>query len=355
MQWTDIPADSLAVLQRGSVIPAHLLALDARRKLDARRQRAMTRYYLDAGTGGVAVGVHSTQFAIREAGLYEPVLELAMQTAREWQPIGGKRPLFMVAGLAGPTAQATREAGIARGLGYHAALLSLAAMKGASEDELIAHCRAVSQVMPLVGFYLQPAVGGIHLPSSFWQRFAQLENVVAIKMAPFNRYRTLDVIRGVIEARAEERVTLYSGNDDHIVLDLLAPFTLMREGAPVTVRIKGGLLGHWSVWTKRAVELLDRVHAAVAQGALPAELLALDAQVTDCNAALFDVAHDFHGCIAGCHEVLRRQGLLQGTWCLDPGEGLSEGQAAELSRVQRDYPHLMDDEFVAQHRERWLG
>jgi hypothetical protein len=355
MQWTDIPAESLAVLRRGSVIPAHLLALDAQRKLDTRRQRAMTRYYLDAGAGGVAVGVHSTQFAIREAGLYEPVLELAMQTAREWEPLGGKRPLFMVAGLAGRTEQAVREAGIARGLGYHAALLSLAAMKGASEDELIAHCRAVAQVMPLVGFYLQPAVGGIHLPSDFWQRFAELENVVAIKMAPFNRYRTLDVIRGVLAARAEERVTLYTGNDDHIVLDLVTPFTFMRDGAPVTVRIKGGLLGHWSVWTKRAVELLDRLHAAVAQGAVPPESLALDAQVTDCNAALFDVAHDFHGCIAGCHEVLRRQGLLQGTWCLDPGEGLSEGQAAELGRVQHDYPHLVDDDFVAGHRERWLA
>jgi len=355
MQWTDIPADSMAVLRRGAVIPAHLLALDEHRRLDARRQRAMTRYYLDAGAGGVAVGVHSTQFAIREAGLYEPVLELAMQTARDWAPLGGKRPLFMVAGLAGRTAQATREAGIARGLGYHAALLSLAAMKGASEDELIAHCSAVAQVMPLVGFYLQPAVGGIHLPSAFWQRFAQIGNVIAIKMAPFNRYRTLDVIRGAIAARAEERVTLYTGNDDHIVLDLVTPFTFMRDGMPVTVRIKGGLLGHWSVWTKRAVELLDRVHAAVMQGAIPPELLALDAQVTDCNSALFDVAHDFHGCIAGCHEVLRRQGLLQGTWCLDPGEGLSAGQAEALSRVQRDYPHLVDDEFVAAHRERWLA
>jgi hypothetical protein len=355
MQWTDIPPDSLAVLRRGAVIPAHLLALDDQRRLDVRRQRAMTRYYLDADAGGVAVGVHSTQFAIREAGLYEPVLELAMRTAREWAPLGGKRPLFMVAGLAGRTAQAMREAGIARGLGYHAALLSLAAMKDASEDELIAHCRAVSEVMPLVGFYLQPAVGGIHLPSAFWQRFAQIDNVVAIKMAPFNRYRTLDVIRGVIAAGAEERLTLYTGNDDHIVLDLVTPFTLMREGAPVTVRIKGGLLGHWSVWTKRAVELLDRLHAAVTQGAVAPELLALDAQITDCNSALFDVAHDFHGCIAGCHEVLRRQGLLQGTWCLDPGEGLSAGQAEELSRVQRDYPHLVDDEFVARHRERWLS
>lgn len=351
----DIPAASLALLRRGTAIPAHLLALDGERRFDARRQRAMSRYYLDAGAGGLAVGVHSTQFAIREVGLYEPVLSLAMEAARDWEPIGGQRPLFMVAGLAGKTAQAVKEAGIARGLGYHAGLLSLAAMKGASEDELIAHSKTVADVMPLVGFYLQPAVGGIELPASFWQRFAAIDNVVAIKMAPFNRYRTLDVLRGVVAARAEERVTLYTGNDDHIVLDLLAPFTFQRDGQDVTVRIKGGLLGHWSVWTKRAVELLDRIHAAVASGNVSPELLALDAQVTDCNSALFDVAHAFHGCIAGCHEILRRQGLLQGTWCLDPGEGLSPGQASELTRVHDAYPHLHDDAFVAANRERWLA
>jgi hypothetical protein len=354
MHWSALHADSLSVLRRGAVIPAHLLALDANRKLDVRRQRAMTRYYLDAGAGGVAVGVHATQFAIRDAGLYEPVLQLAMDTAQDWEPLGGRRPLFMIAGLAGRTEQAVREAAIARGLGYHAALLSLGAMKGASEDELITHCQAVAQAMPLVGFYLQPAVGGIHLPASFWQRFAAIDNVVAIKMAPFNRYRTLDVIRGVVAARAEDRVMLYTGNDDHIVLDLLAPFTLMRDGHPVTVRIRGGLLGHWSVGTRRAVELLGRIHAAVEAGTAPAELLALDSQVTDCNAALFDVAHDFHGCIAGCHEVLRRQGLLGGSWCLNPAEGLSPGQADELSRVARDYPHLTDDSFMAEHLERWL-
>ena len=355
MHWTDLPADALAVLRRGAVIPAHLLALDAERRLDRRRQRALARYYLDAGAGGLAVGVHSTQFAIREVGLYEPVLALAMQTAREWTPLGGRRPLFMIAGLAGQTAQARREAETARGLGYHAGLLSLAAMKGVAEDELLAHCRTVATVMPLVGFYLQPAVGGIELPARFWRRFAAIDNVVAIKMAPFNRYRTLDVIRGVVEAGAEHRVTLYTGNDDHIVLDLLAPFVVRRTGDEVRVRIQGGLLGHWSVWTRRAVELLARIHAAREGARIDAELLALDSMVTDCNSAFFDVAHDFRGCIAGCHEVLRRQGLLAGIWCLDPAEGLSPGQAEEISRVLGAYPELGDDEFVHANLARWLA
>ena len=355
----DIPADVLAALRQGAVIPAHLLALDANRKFDARRQRALARYYLDAGSGGLAVGVHSTQFAIREVGLYEPVLKLAMQTAQEWTPLGctadSKRPLVMIAGIAGKTAQARREAETARGIGFHAGLLSLAAMTGSSEDELIEHCRAIAGVMPLVGFYLQPAVGGIHLGANFWRRFAEIDNVIAIKMAPFNRYRTLDVLRGVVAARAEERITLYTGNDDHIVLDLVTPFAIRRDNQDVIVRIKGGLLGHWSVWTRRAVELLERCHAAVAAGRIDNDLLALDAQVTDSNSALFDVAHDFKGCIAGCHEVLRRQGLLEGIWCLDPNEGLSPGQANEIDRVHAAYPALNDDSFVKQHLARWLA
>lgn len=346
---------ALALLHQGTVIPAHLLALDAERRLDERRQRALTRYYLDAGAGGLAVGVHSTQFAIRERGLYRPVLELAMHEARHWQPLGGSRPLVMIAGLSGPTAQALVEARTARELGYHAGLLSLAALRGQDEDALIAHCQAVAEALPLIGFYLQPAVGGLHLPTSFWRRFAAIDRVLAIKMAPFNRYRTLDVLHGVVEAGAEERIALYTGNDDHIVLDLLAPFALRRGQETVTLRIRGGLLGHWSVGTRRAVELFQRIQAAVAAGPIPAELLALDSQVTDCNAALFDVAHDFHGCIAGCHEVLRRQGLLAGTWCLNPHEGLSPGQAEELTRVHAAYPHLHDDAFVATHRERWLA
>ena len=258
-RFTDWPAEVLALLRKGTVIPAHPLALDAQRKLDPRRQRALTRYYLDAGAGGLAVGVHTTQFAIRDVGLYQPVLELAMRTASEWT----RRPVVMIAGLVGRTEQAVREAQLARGLGYHAGLLSLAAMKGASEDELIAHAEAIAREIPLIGFYLQPAVGGIVLPVSFWRRFAAIDNVVAIKMAPFNRYRTLDVIRGVVEAGAADRVTLYTGNDDHIVLDLVTPYAFLHQGTVVTVRIRGGLLGHWSVWVRKAVELLDQAHQAV--------------------------------------------------------------------------------------------
>ncbi len=351
LRWQDWPPQVLAALRKGVVIPAHPLALDAGRKLDVRRQRALARYYLDAGAGGLAVGVHTTQFAIREVGLYRPVLELAMRSATEW----AREPPVMLAGLSGRTAQAVNEAEIARDLGYHAGLLSLAALKGATEDELIAHAQTVARQIPLVGFYLQPAVGGLVLPVSFWRRFAAIENVAAIKIAPFNRYRTLDVVRGVVEAGAADRVTLYTGNDDHIVFDLLTPFTVVANGRATTVRIKGGLLGHWSVWVKTAVELLERIHASVAAGSAPADLLALDSQVTDCNGAIFDVANDFHGVIAGCHEILRRQGLLAGIWCLDPNETLGPGQKQEIDRVCAAYPHLNDDGFVRANLHRWLA
>ena len=349
--WSEWPAETLALLRRGTVIPAHPLALDAARRLDVRHQRALTRYYIDAGAGGLAVGVHATQFAIREVGLYEPVLELAARTAREWT----QRPLLLIAGLSGRTEQACAEARLARAHGYHAGMLSLAPMKGASVETLIAHCEAVAAVMPLIGFYLQTAVGGITLPVEFWGRFAAIDNVVAIKMAPFDRYRTLDVVRGVVAAGAEQRVTLYTGNDDHIVLDLLAPFAVRRGDEMVTARIRGGLLGHWSVWTMGAVALLERIHAAIEAGGVDADLLALDSRVTDCNSAFFDVAHGFAGCIAGCHEVLRRQGLMAGTWCLDPAEALSPGQAAEIDRVCREHADLSDDAFVAANLQRWLA
>jgi hypothetical protein len=351
LHHSQLPPEILSMIRRGVAIPAHPLALDAERRFDRRRQRALTRYYVDSGVGGLAVGVHTTQFAIREIGLYEPVLAAAMEDSKAW----ADRPLVMVAGICGKTEQAVTEAQTAVRLGYHAGLLSLSALKGASTDEIIAHCRRVAEEIPLVGFYLQPVVGGMSLDAAFWEQFAAIENVIAIKVAPFNRYRTLDVVRGVVAARAEERVTLYTGNDDHIVLDLVTPFTAMRDGMPVTVRFKGGLLGHWSVWTRNAVRMLDQLQKAVEAGPLAPEILALDARVTDCNSAFFDVAHDFHGCIAGCHEILRRQGLLEGIWCIDPHEGLSPGQLEEIDRVSRDHADLSDDSFVAENLHRWLA
>jgi dihydrodipicolinate synthase/N-acetylneuraminate lyase len=342
-----LPAEAAGLLRRGTVIPAHPLALNAQRKLDERRQRALTRYYLDAGAGGLAVGVHATQFQIREVGLYEPVLRMAAEEARTW----ARRPVVMIAGLSGRTEQAKREAAVARAHGYHAGMLSLAPMKGASIDELIAHCAAVAAEIPLVGFYLQTAVGGVPLPFEFWKRFAAIENVVAIKTAPFDRYKTLDVVRGVVAARAEARVAIYTGNDDHIVLDLAVPFAVKRGDEEVRVKIRGGLLGHWSVWTRGAVSLLEKIQ----KEKISEDLLALDARVTDCNSAFFDVRNQFAGCIPGCHEVLRRQGLLEGIWCLDPNETLSPGQADEIDRVCREHADLADDDFVRANLERWLA
>jgi hypothetical protein len=344
-----------SVLQRGVVIPAMPLALNARRRLDERRQRALCRYYAAAGAGGLAVGVHTTQFAIRDpaVGLFRPVLALA---AEEFDRAdrGRAEPLVRVGGVVGRTAQAVAEAALLRELGYHAGLLSLAAMTGASDDELVGHCRAVADVLPLFGFYLQPAVGGRVLPYSFWRRFAEeVRDIAAVKVAPFNRYQTLDVIRAVAEAERDD-IALYTGNDDNLVMDLLTPYRFNVLGRTVERRIVGGLLGHWAVWTAKAVALLNRCHAAAKQAAVPDELLRLSVEVTDANAAVFDAAHGFAGCIAGIHEVLRRQGLLEGVWCLGEQDRLSPGQAAEIDRVHRAYPHLNDDAFVAEHREDWL-
>jgi dihydrodipicolinate synthase/N-acetylneuraminate lyase len=342
-------------LQRGLVIPACPLALTASRKLDERRQRALLRYYAAAGAGGVAVGVHTTQFAIRDPahGLFGPVLQLAAEEMARLDE-GRRVPLARIGGICGGTAQASNEAELLRELGYQAGLLSLAALKEAGEDELIAHCRAVAEVLPVMGFYLQPAVGGRVLPFAFWRRFVEIENVIAIKIAPFNRYETLEFVRAVAEAGRRD-IALYTGNDDHIVLDLLTPFRFSVVGRTVECRIVGGLLGHWAVWTQKAVELLEDCHrAAQGGGPIPAELLRRANEVTDCNAALFDAANHFAGCIAGLHEVLRRQGLFEGLWCLDPHEGLSPGQREEIDRVCAAYPHLNDDAFIAEHRERWL-
>lgn len=344
------------VLQRGVVIPAHPLALTAERKLDPQRQRALSRYYIAAGTGGLAVGVHTTQFAIRDPkhGLYPPVLALAAEEM-DAADAGRAEPLLRVAGVVGPTRQAVAEAHAARDLGYHAALVSLAALGDATEAGLIDHCRAIAEVMGVFGFYLQPAVGGRVLGHSFWRRFAEIENVVAVKIAPFNRYQTIDVVRALAESGRQD-VALYTGNDDNIVMDLLTPYRFDVDGRRVTRRITGGLLGHWAVWTRQAVQILEDCHAAVASGGpISAEMLRLNVEVTDCNAAVFDAAGGYAGVIAGVHEVLRRQGLLEGTWCLDPAERLSPGQAQQIERVCRAYPHLTDDQFVAEHLHQWLG
>jgi dihydrodipicolinate synthase/N-acetylneuraminate lyase len=329
-------------LARGQVIPAHPLALTAARTLDERRQRALSRYYLAAGAGGLAVGVHTTQFAIRDSslGLFRPVLELA---AEEIARAG--RPVAAIGGICGPTGQAVAEAELLAELGYHAGLLSLAGHEE-EDDALLDHCRAVAEVIPLVGFYLQPAVGGRRLSHAFWRRFVETPEVVAIKVAPFNRYQTLDVVRAVALSGRDD-VSLYTGNDDQIVTDLATTFDV--EGK--SLRFVGGLLGHWAVDTQAAVALLERCRPGRADDALLSTAVA----VTDCNSAYFDAAHGFRGCIAGLHEVLRRQRLLEGIWCLDEREGLSPGQSAEIDRVRRAWPDLCDDAFVAAHRDAWLS
>jgi dihydrodipicolinate synthase/N-acetylneuraminate lyase len=340
-----------AHLRAGQVIPAHPLALTARRTLDERHQRALTRYYVDAGAGGIAVGVHTTQFAIRHPhhGLYRPVLELAAETARSART-GDGRPFALVAGVIGDTRQAVFEAETAAALGYDVALLGLGALSDASEGELIRHCRAVAEVLPLFGFYLQPAVGGRPLSHGFWREFAEIQSVWAIKIAPFDRYKTLDVVRAIADAGRDD-IALYTGNDDSIVVDLLTPFPVHAGGRDGDRRIVGGLLGQWAVWTRQAVGLLER-----ARGAAPdAGWLREGAALTDANGAIFDAAHGFAGCIPGIHEVLRRQGLLRGTWCLDPTESLSAGQAEEIDRVRRRYPELADDDFVRERLDRWLS
>jgi len=343
------------ILRHGVVIPAHPLALDSERKLDERRQRALTRYYCEAGAGGVAVGVHTTQFAIRnpKIGLFAPVLKLAAETVRECEKSLGKR-ILKISGICGPTSQAVSEAALAHELGYDAGLLSLGALRTASTDELIAHCRTVSEVIPLFGFYLQPAAGGRILEFEFWRRFLELENVVAIKVAPFNRYQTLDVVRALAESGRESDVALYTGNDDNIVADLLTDFRVITPTRTVSIRFAGGLLGHWAVWTRRAVELLEKVRECWEHPDLTARLLARSAETTDANAVLFDARNNFAGCIPGLHEILRLQGFLEGRWCLDPSEDVSPDQLAEIDRVCVSYPHLSDNDFVATHIERWL-
>jgi dihydrodipicolinate synthase/N-acetylneuraminate lyase len=348
-----LPTSLAAALHEGLAIPAHPLALDAHRRIDEQRQRALSRYYLAAGAGGLAVGVHTTQFEIRDAGLLEPVLRLA---AEEVKDAALERPVALVAGVCGPTDQALREAELARDCGYDLALLSPGGLAHYGEEELLERARQVAEIIPVFGFYLQPAVGGRALSHPFWLEFAEIPGVAAIKMAPFNRYQTLDVVRAVCESSRRDEIALYTGNDDNILADLLTPFDLVVEGLPVRKWIVGGLLGQWAVWTKAAVELLERAKR-LRQWPDPEEmraLLSLGVRLTDANAVVFDAANGFAGCIPGIHEVLRGQGLLEGTWCLDPHETLSPGQAEELERVRRSYPELTDDEFVSDRLADWL-
>lgn len=347
----DIRSDVLAKVRRGTVIPAQPLALDQNRTFSEKYQRALCRYYLDAGVGGIAVGVHSTQFEIRkkEIGLFEPVLRKTSQFIDEWSE-RTNHPILKVGGVCGRTEQALYEAQFEADNGYDAALLSLAAFADDSVDSMLAHCREVAKIIPIIGFYLQPSVGGRILPYEFWREFAKIDNVLAIKMAPFNRYCTLDVVRAVAESGRD--ITLYTGNDDNIVVDLLTEYHIAGK----KMRIRGGLLGHWCCWTRKAVELLKEIHAITgSEQGVPPEMLTRAAQITDSNAAFFDPAHGFAGCIPGIHEVLHRQGLLPGIWCLNPKETLSPGQAEEITRVHDAYPHLHDDDFVRANLEKWLA
>ncbi|MDQ8198017.1 dihydrodipicolinate synthase family protein [Pelagicoccus enzymogenes] len=340
-------------LMDGVVIPAHPLALDSSRKLDERRQVALTRYYCESGAGGIAVGVHTTQFEIRETkyGLYQPVLELAAKTMDACEA-ERDRGLIRVAGIAGKTHQAVAEAEMAAELGYHLGLVSLAALSDASNEERITHMRAIAEVFPVFGFYLQPSVGGCRLDFEFWREVVEIENLIGIKMAPFNRYETLNVLRAVYESGRAGEIALYTGNDDNILVDLASEFRFSEEAEPL--RIRGGLLGQWAVWTHQAVKDLQAVKAERRSG-LSKELLTRAHQLTDANAAIFDVANGFAGCIPGIHEILRRQGLLEGRWCLDPQEELSLGQMEELDRIHAAYPSLNDDKFVRENLDRWLS
>jgi hypothetical protein len=349
----DLSKVKLQALHEGLVIPAHPLALDENLQLDEQHQRALTRYYIASGAGGVAVGVHSTQFEIRnkDINLLEPVLRMASE---EVDKADLQRPFIKLAGICGPTQQALEESELALKLGYDAGLLSMGGLKDWTEADILERTRAVAGQIPVIGFYLQPSVGGRIFSFDFWRQFAEIPGLVAIKMAPFNRYQTIDVVRAVCYSSRRDEIALYTGNDDNIVNDLLTTYRFQVNGVSVEKSIVGGLLGHWAVWTQKAVELLEEIKQARNARQIDIEWLTRNIEVTEANAAFFDSAHHFEGCIPGIHEVLRRQGLLKGTWCLNPNEVLSPGQAEEIDRIYVDYPHLNDDEFVTKHLKQWL-
>jgi len=354
---TDMTRHELALkkLHEGTVIPANPLALDENRKFDEKRQRALVRYYLDAGVGGLAVAVHTTQFEIREPkyNLLEPVLKVAVDEARAFEAANNET-VVMIAGACGPKEQAVREAELAKSLGYDAVLLSPGGLNALSEDEMIERTEAVAKIMPVIGFYLQPSVGGRIFSYNYWERICAIDNVVAIKAAPFNRYCTLDVVRAAALSKRSDEIALYTGNDDNIVIDLVSNYRFEVDGKVYEKRFIGGLLGHWSVWTKKAVELYNKCKALHGCETIPADVLKLANEVTDTNAVFFDFANGFKGCIAGLHEVLRRQGLMKGIWCLNPDETLSPGQSEEIDRIYKMYPHLSDDDFVKANLDKWL-
>ncbi|WP_422350971.1 dihydrodipicolinate synthase family protein [Flagellimonas sp.] len=338
-------------LNAGMAIPATPTALTNTLKLDEKRQRALLRYYQNAGAGGLAIGVHTSQFEIREAGLYQPILELGKEELDYFDEKSGKT-LFRIAGVLGKTHQAIQEAQLASELNYHAVLLSLSSYKDSSNEELIQHCTRISEIIPIIGFYLQPTVGGRLLDSNFWRDFSNIENVVAIKIAPFNRYHTIDVVRGVAESNRSTEVALYTGNDDNIVADLLTEYAIPVNGKVVKKQIVGGLLGHWAVWTKKAVQLFEEIKSSNQND--QQMLLSKGVGVTDANAAFFDSRNGFKGSIAGIHEVLIRQGLLESNYTINPKEILSPGQKKEIDRIYELYPELNDDLFVAENLDNWL-
>ena len=340
------------LLNKGTIIPAHPLVLNQDRKLDEERQRRLTRYYIATGVGGVAVGVHTTQFEIRkpEVNLLETVLRLA---ADEIEKAQLNKPFIKVAGIVGTTPNAIKEAELATKYGYNLGLVSLGGLKDYSEAELIKHVEDVSKIIPVFGFYLQPAVGGRLLSYEFWRDFVEIPNIPAIKVAAFNRYQTLDVVRAVCTSTRRNEIALYTGNDDNIVADLLTLYRFTINGKIVEKRFVGGLLGHWAVWTKKSVELFNEIKQCITNDSSQIEkLLSKSIEVTDMNQVIFDAHNSFHGCIPGIHEVLRRQGLLEGRWCLNPKEELSEGQMEEINRIYKMYPHNTDDAFVKEFLER---
>lgn len=341
-------------LLEGTVIPAHPLALTENRQLDEKGQRALTRYYIAAGVGGVAVGVHTTQFEIRDSqfNLYEKVLSLAMEEMKNAQVPDS---FIKIGGISGPLEQAIKEARFLQEIGYDLGLLSMGGLQDSTEEELITRTKKIAEIIPVIGFYLQTAVGGRILSFDFWNQIAEIPNVHAIKVAPFNRYQTFDVIRAVCHSSRNEEIAIYTGNDDNIINDLLTTYRIDVDGKKVEKQIIGGLLGHWSVWTKTTVDIFQTVKEALTHGEIPSELLTLGQEITDANAAFFDPNNQFRGSIAGINEVLARQGLLQGNWCLLDKEKLSPNQSDEIDRVYVAYPHLNDDEFVKANLEKWFN